>query len=199
MNWLRKRLSAGLLLASGHVFAQETGVDVSFRDGGGLIYSVKPEAFTLHYPFGHMQPNGYVVPRSSQLRNGCFLSTPWLPVGHADGEATAAPLLSIEWRGELHPLLQPDQTLLRLQVEIRKADGTQFRMRSYVHTGLLNLQPRAYLEEGWVAYAGRLQGLLPPQEFSVSELDEIRYSVCDVYEGVKLTIGKLVLKTHPSF
>ncbi|WP_375767341.1 hypothetical protein NR798_37535 [Archangium gephyra] len=197
-------LAFAVLLVSGAASAQEP-VEVSFIDNGGIIYKVNPTGFTINYPYGSFQTDGYVLPRDSRIRNGCFLTTPWLPVSHADGQALGFPQLTLEWWGDLHPVQQPDQTLLRLQLEVKKPDGSVYQMRSYVHTGLLTLQPRAYYPDGWVTYYGRMDNPLPSGEeknfgsIAVSELDEVRYTLCDLYGGGKLTVRGLKVMSYPVF
>jgi hypothetical protein len=198
-------LAFALLLASSAAFAQQQDVEVSFIDNGGVIYKVNPSGFLLNYTYGSFQSEGYVIARDYRLRNGCFLSTPWLPVGHADGEALSFPHITLEWWGELHPVQYPNETLLRLHLEVMKPDGTVYQVRSYAHTGLLNLQPRAYYPDGWVSYYGRMDNPLPSGEdknfgsIAVSELDQVRYSVCDLAGGGRLVVKDLKVMSYPVF
>ncbi len=209
----QKTLAAVLLLASSAVFAQDSsavfaqdsGVDVSFIPSGGVIYSVRPPGFTINYSFGSIQDDSYVIPRDYSLRNGCFLNTPWLPVSHEDGQAVAYPHITLEWWGELHPIEMPDQPLLRVQMEVKKPDGSVQQIRSYLHTGYLTKQYRATLPDGWISYYGRMDNPLSngdAQNFgsiAVSEQDQVRYTLCDLYWGAKLSVKKLVVHTYPIF
>jgi hypothetical protein len=205
MNRILSGLALAAALAPGvSSAARDNNVELSFLDNGGLIYKVNPPAFTLNAPYGSFQDGGYTIPRDNRLRGGCFITTPWLPVNHEKGQALAFPHFTLEWWGNLHPVQQLDQTLLRFQIEVRRPDGTQVQIRSYLHTGLLNLQPRAQYPDGWVSYYGRMDNAANTQEnnpfgsITVSPLDEVRYSVCDLYEGGKLFIHDLEVLSYPA-
>ncbi|ATB32979.1 hypothetical protein [Melittangium boletus] len=203
MKKISSVLAMAVLLSSG-VSAAEEPVEVSFIDNGGLNYKVNPSGFTISNSFGSFQGGGYLVPRDSKLRNGCFITTPWLQVNHGNGQALAFPHFTLEWWGDLHPVQHIDQTVLRLQLEVKRPNGTTSQVRSYVHTGLMTLQPRAYYPDGWVSYYGRLdnpsaQGNTNFGSISVNNGDEVRYSVCDLYEGGKLLVNDVQVTTYPVF
>ncbi len=176
---------------------------ISHTDDGGVIYTVKPRAFTFNSNYGSLETDGYVIPYDHRIRNGCFLSTPWFPVNHPDGEALGFPHVTLEWRGKLHPEHEPDKTLLRLQLEVKKPDGTHHRVRSFMYTEIMSLQPQDTDSEGWVSYSGRLDNPLASGEdkdfgsIAVSKMDEVRYSVCDLYEGGSLVIRDLKVLSRP--
>ncbi|OJH36465.1 hypothetical protein BON30_32385 [Cystobacter ferrugineus] len=195
-----------VLLGSGVSAAQdEQDVEVSFIDNGGLSYKVNPSAFTTTQSYGSLTSEGYLVPRAGLIRNGCFASTPWIDVNHGQGKAYAFPHFTLEWWGEVNPVEEPDDTLLRLTLEVKRQNGTTSQVRSYIYTGLLDLELRYYNEDRTqFYYYGRLDNLADQAEMlfgniAVSPGDKIRYNVCDLYEGGKLLIRDLTLTTLPIF
>jgi hypothetical protein len=203
MKTISSVLSLAVLLSAGVSVAEEP-VEVSFIDNGGISYKVNPAGFTYAYSYGNAQDGGYVIQRDYRLRNGCFITSPWLDVNHADGEALAFPHITLEWWGDLHPVEQVDQTLLRLQIDVKHANGTQEQQRTYIHTGLLNLQPRAYYPDGWVSYYGRMDNPNGNHNanfgsIAVRQGDQIRYSVCDLGGGGKLFVRDLQVTSYPTF
>ncbi|MFY0582276.1 hypothetical protein ACN28S_55570 [Cystobacter fuscus] len=204
MKQISSVLAMAVLLGSGVSAAQDPeDVEVSFIDNGGLSYKVKPAAFSTNQAYGLMTTEGFLVPRAGQIRNGCFASTPWLGVYHGQGKAYAFPHFTLEWWGEVNPVEEPDDTLLRLTLEVKRQNGTTSQVRSYIHTGLLDLELRYYNEDRTqFYYFGRMDNLANHAEqlfgnIAVSPGDEIRYSVCDLYEGGKLLIRDLTLQTLP--
>ncbi|WP_434390078.1 hypothetical protein [Melittangium boletus] len=198
-------LAMAVLLGSGAAVAQNAGdVDVSFINEGGVIYKARPTGFTFNYGYGNLTSDGYLVPRAGQIRNGCFASTPWIPVGHPAGKAYAFPHFTLEWWGEMNPVAEPDDTLLRLVLEVKRANGQTQSVRKYIFTGMMDHLELRYInaERTQFYYYGRMDNLDNEAQqlygtISVSQGDELRYNLCDLYEGGKLLVRDVTLQTFP--
>jgi hypothetical protein len=169
---------------------------------GGLRYSVRPSGFEGVANFVQQQGDRAVLPYDGRFRPGCFLSSPWLGVGHDHGFGQFMPEMSVDWTGILFPLTGRHAPILNLQVAIKAPDGSIRYERQVIDSGRLpSLIPIAQLDNGAVLYRGSFDNdVLNPraqQGFEVNQGDEVQVSVCDLMGNTALTVRTLVFQSIP--
>jgi hypothetical protein len=189
------------LVACAH--PDERDVEITPRAEGGVRYAVHASALEVDIPeYVQTGPTGAVLSHDSRFRNGCFVSSPWVPIGHARGFAQAIPEMHLEWTGVLFPQRGPHVPILRMRAAIRKHDGTIRYAEQIIDTGhLTRLQPIAPMRDDAILNVGSLDNdVVSPrvlQGFEIDEGDEVRVSLCDLVGDTELTVKSLVLQSVP--
>lgn len=203
-----RRVFLGSVFASIALFAcaahaDERDVEVTPFGEGGLRYAVRTSALQIDIPdYVQTGPTGAVLSYDSRFRPGCFVSSPWLPIGHAHGFAQFIPEIHLDWTGVVFPQRGQHVPILRMQAAIKKPDGTIRYADQVINTGdLTRLQAIAPMPNNGILNVGSLDNdVLSPralQGFELDEGDEVRVSMCDLVGNTELTVKSLVLQSIP--
>lgn len=192
---------AGCLAGTAHA---DGGVDFTPFGPGGVQWTVTLPAYQTPFSYGQSTAQGYDVPFAGSRRAGCFVLSPWLPVGHGDGEGQFIADFYSTWEGQIFPRVSPTANVFAMQVEIMAASGTVATQRLTVTSGSYHIEPIFFPTPDSVLYWGDLDNtpsqssqLTLSQGFNVRADDQIRVSVCDLAAGSSMTVRRLVARTIP--
>jgi hypothetical protein len=178
------------------------GVEVTPFGTGGTRFTVSMPSFNIPNNIGQVVPEGYKIPFSSKARNGCFVGSPALGIGHHDGDGQFIPSLHVTWQGVFFDNVGVWPNVFRLEVRIKGADGierppiyTDATAGSFQLTPLFKPTPDSTLFRG--EYDQSLAGFHFETSADVKEDDEIHVSICDLTTTSSMTIRQLIFQSFP--
>lgn len=179
------------------------GVDCTPLNVGGIQYEVTVPGFEMPMQgFGQGTSDGYVVQAKSAPPAGCFVLTPWLLVGHADGRGEVIPVIKGKWGGVIYPSNPQEPGIVNLVIEIKRSGIFSTQADAYSTAQLISKRLVYNFPDGGKMYMGDYNNALNMFRpyllgFQVKEDDEIRVKVCDLAGLSSLTVHSIVLRTFP--
>ncbi len=201
----RALLIVPLALASTQpALADSSGVTWVPTQDGGMTYYVDAKGFEINYAsYGRRTNQGYDVPMSGQLRSGCFVATPFLPVSHGDGLASFIPNAHFRWDVVLHPSQVRSAPYMSIDMEIKRS-GSSHHVSAGMDLSMMDLREIYRFDDGNVQYAATLD--VSPDDvqprvmtqFGVESGDEIRVRFCNLAEGGSMLLREMRVETEPN-
>ena len=194
----------GAACLAGNALADDNyeAVEVTPFGTGGTRFTVSRPSFNIPNNIGQVVPEGYKIPFSSKARNGCFVASPALFIGHHDGDGQFIPSLHVSWQGVFFDNVGVWPDVFRLEVRITGADGIERPARNTIATaGTFQLTPLFKPTPDSTLYRGEYDQTLSGFHFETSadvkEDDAIHVSICDLTTTSSMTIRQLIFQSFP--
>jgi hypothetical protein len=179
---------------------QDTGTSVDFLGDGGVKYTFTRSALTAvaGVPDVSFVVDDFFVAARGH-RDGCILSTPWVPVALTSGKALPYSHFKVEWANGVLPPSEPTKALFEFVVAINHADGQTSKVERRINTGDLALAPtyRTDVYHGIFDSLAPEAKLTPLTQASVSDRDNVQVRICDVRPLVEITLHDIAVEVTP--
>lgn len=184
----------------------QNGVKVERLDDYSLSFEVSYKALSFNRQHASRERNTLKVPRSSLIRSGCSLRTPWLRTVGSDMSLAVYPKFEVKWFGTLGPDSGTEEDILEVRIYTKNEDEESLHKRYYMHTGDVDLTWVRVESGGDTYYRGKLSNdfrnveeAMSSNEFvsfgstSVDGFGEFRIAICNIQSGTAVDLKSIVV------
>jgi len=168
---------------------------------GGLRLTVSMPSFNRPVEIGTVVADGYKIPFSRNPRPGCFVGSPTLAIGHADGDGQFIPSLHVTWQGVYYPATAVWPNVFRLELRIGPAGNERAILKTYASAAIFQNTALFYPTPDSILYRGEFDQSLAGFNFETSgdvkTNEEIHVWVCDLTPTSSMTIRQLIFQSFP--
>lgn len=169
-----------VLLVAQPIFAQN-GVKVKRLDSYSLSFNVSTKGLKVNAQHGKIHKGRVEIERSSKIRSGCSIKTPWLKTVGANMSLAVYPKFTVKWAGTLGPDAGSEEDLLEVRIYTKSPDTDEsLHKRYYMHTGDLRLQWMRIEQYGDTYYRGEHANSFSSEEQAMSSKDVISFGATGV-------------------